>query len=289
MFKRRPRENTLDTNRKKEIQTVLPWTSRRLQSSFLSILSDIICLTPIQYIPVHIRHGPATGAKWTFLPYSHYWLQGGEWFITAALKKMSGRFRAGSCWDFGAHFGIYTVGLAMEVGNKGQVAAFEPNPVSFRRLERHIRMNNFTNVKLFNVGVSDKVSQVNLIVSSRKGTNLSHLQDEDEVIDKNACKVPVNTIPPDLLVEKGELKLPDLIKVDVQGHGKEALKGSIISIEKKLPIILFSSHSKRELEGTRELLKPFGYEVFDVEGNQLGWEFFKSPWNQTAILKVIEM
>jgi len=202
---------------------------------------------------------------------------------------MSGMLKAGSCWDFGAHFGIYTVGLAMEVGNKGQIAAFEPNPVSFRRLERHIRMNHFTNVKLFNLGVSDKVSQVNLIVSGRKGSQRSHLKDEDEVIDENACKVPVHTVAPDLLVEKGELNPPDLIKIDVQGHGKEALKGSITSIEKKLPVILFSSHSKRELEGTRELLKPFGYEVFDAEGNRLGWEFFKSPWKQTAILKTIEM
>jgi FkbM family methyltransferase len=204
--------------------------------------------------------------------------------MTAALK-ISGRLKAGSCWDFGAHFGIYTVALAMEVGESGQVAAFEPDPISFRRLERHVRMNHFTNVKLFNLGVSDRSSQADLIVSNGKGSVFSHFRNEDEKVDSNTSRVKAHTIAPDLLVEKGELKPPDFIKVDVQGHGKRALKGSILSIGKKLPIILFSCHSKLESEGIKELLTPLGYEVFDTQGSRLGWDFFESPWNQTAILK----
>jgi FkbM family methyltransferase len=204
----------------------------------------------------------------------------------AAAVEMLGNIKGGSCWDFGAHFGIHTVGLAMQAGSDGQVAAFEPDPVSFRRLERHVRMNRLTNVRLFNLGVSDQVSQVDLIVAEGKGSVRSHFRSEEETLDVNTPRVLVSTVRTDLLVERGELRLPDLIKVDIQGHGAKALEGSRVSIEKKRPLILFSSHSEKELDGTRKLLRPLGYNVFDTEGKQIGWEFFKSPWKQTAILKV---
>ncbi|HJX34390.1 MAG TPA: FkbM family methyltransferase [Desulfatiglandales bacterium] len=129
--------------------------------------------------------------------------------------KMIGNIKGASCWDFGAHFGIHTVGLAMQVGNDGQVAAFEPNPFSFRRLERHVHMNHFTNVRLFNLGVSDQVSHVNLILSYGKVSQRSHFESEFDTIDVNTPRVLATTIRADLLVEKGELGLPDLIKVDV--------------------------------------------------------------------------
>ncbi|MSU65186.1 MAG: hypothetical protein EXS38_03585 [Opitutus sp.] len=48
-----------------------------------------------------------------------------------------GDIRGWTCWDLGAHFGLYSVGLARRVGPAGQVAAFEPNPISFARLQRH--------------------------------------------------------------------------------------------------------------------------------------------------------
>jgi FkbM family methyltransferase len=260
--------------------------SKLKTTSQQSLLSVLLCMTPLQYLPVRVRRGLAKGAWWTFLPHSHYWRFGGESEIVAAME-MLGNVNSTSCWDFGAHFGIHTVGLAMRVGNDGQVAAFEPNPFPFSRLERHVRMNRFTNVRLFKLGVSDQISRVDLIIADGKGSLLSHFQREDETVDVNTPRVPVSTVCTDLLVEKGEIRLPDFIKVDVQGHGANALKGSIVSIEKKLPMILFSNHSELELDGTRRLLGPLGYNVFDTRGNQIGWEYFKSPWHQTAILKVL--
>jgi FkbM family methyltransferase len=252
----------------------------------LSLLSALLCMTPLQYLPVRVRRGLAKEAWWTFLPHSHYWRFGGESEIVAAME-MLGNVNSTSCWDFGAHFGIHTVGLAMRVGNDGQVAAFEPNPFPFSRLERHVRMNRLTNVRLFKLGVSDQISRVDLIIADGKGSLQSHFQREDETVDVNTPRVPVSTVCTDLLVEKGEIRLPDFIKVDVQGHGAKALKGSRASIEKKLPMILFSNHSEQELDGIRHLLGPLGYSVFDTIGKEIGWEFFQSPWHQTAILKVL--
>ena len=49
----------------------------------------------------------------------------------------------------GVHFGLYSAALALRVGHEGQVAAFEPNPVSFARLERHRRMNGLDRLKTY--------------------------------------------------------------------------------------------------------------------------------------------
>jgi FkbM family methyltransferase len=250
-----------------------------------SLLSRIICMTPLQYLPVHVRHGLAAGARWTFLPYSFYWRSGGESHVIEALE-MLGNVEGASCWDFGAHFGIYTVGMAMLAGKNGQVTAFEPNPASFRRLRLHVRMNRLSNVRIFNLGVSDQDSAGDLVLADGRCSVRSHFQMEGEKVGINEPRVHVHTVRPDVLVERDEIRPPDLIKVDVQGYGGKVLKGSRISIEKKRPLILFSSHSRRELDGAGEILRPMGYEVFDGRGNEVGWSSFKSPWDQTAILRV---
>ena len=135
---------------------MLPFMMERLGiTRGQSLLSILLCLTPLQYFPVRVRHGLAKGARWTFLPYSHNWRQGGEQEIIAAVAMLD-EIKDASCWDMGAHHGIHTLGLAMQVGQKGQVAAFEPDPVSFRRLARHIRMNRLPNVRLFNFATSDR-------------------------------------------------------------------------------------------------------------------------------------
>jgi len=241
-------------------------------------------MTPLQYLPVRVRHGLAAGARWTFLPYSFYWRSGGEPHVGAALEMLE-NVEGASCWDFGAHFGIYTVGTAMRAGKNGQIAAFEPNPASFRRLSLHVRMNRLSNVRIFNLGVSDEDAAGDLVLAEGRCSVRSHFNLEGDKAGIDEHSIRVRTVRPDVLVERDEIRPPDLIKVDVQGYGGKALKGSRISIEKKRPLILFSSHSRREADGAGEILRPMGYEVFDRRGNEVGWSFFKSPWDQTAILR----
>jgi FkbM family methyltransferase len=251
-----------------------------------SLLSVLLCLTPLQYLPVRVRRGLATGARWTLLPFSGLWRYGGEQDIVAAVS-MLGDIKGASCWDLGAHVGIHTVGLAMQVGPEGQVAAFEPDPVSFRRLTRHVRMNRLSNVRLFNAAVSDQASRADLIVVDGTGSMTSHLPCDEESVGVNTPRITVETVRADALVERGELLRPDFIKVDVQGHGARALAGARVSIEKKRPLILFSNHSKGEADGTRRLLQPLGYEPFDVEGKRISWDAFQDLGHNSAILKAV--
>jgi FkbM family methyltransferase len=235
-----------------------------------TLLSSAVAATPLAYLPVRVRAGPAKGALWTLAPFSHNWRHGGEGDLEPALARLANRIGA-SCWDFGAHFGIHAVGMAMSAGPTGQVAAFEPDPVAFDRLRYHVRRNRLENVVLFQAAVSDKPGSLKLIATNGLGSSMSHFQYEDEEISANTPLLEVETVVADDLVSAGRIRPPDLIKVDLQGHGARALTGAASSIRAHRPVIVFSNHSKWELEGTRALLDPMGYRVYSQKGEPIEW------------------
>jgi FkbM family methyltransferase len=176
-------------------------------------------------------------------------------------------------WDFGAHFGIHTVGMAIRVGPKGQVASFEPDPVAYSRLLRHISMNKLENVVAFQAAVSTTDGKLPLYFprGHGRGSSCSHFQYYPENDMSDIPSLPVRTMVPDALVASGVLRVPNLIKIDVQGHGAQAIAGSIESIKSARPLIAFSSHSDAELSGTQALLEPLGYAPVDFRGVKIAW------------------
>jgi FkbM family methyltransferase len=246
-----------------------------------TLFSKILRRTPLSYFPVTVRKGPAKGTRWTLLPFSYNWRHGGEKDVQSGLR-LAGDLQDRVCWDFGAHFGIHTVGMARLVGEHGEVASFEPDQVAFRRLEYHVRTNRLSNVRLFQAAVSDHAGSERLIVSENLGSSCSHFRYEDEPEPKSEQTAVVSTVVPDDLVSAGTIRLPDVIKVDVQGHGAKALGGSLKSIQRKRPIIIFSNHSPWELADTRRLLQPLGYRLRTPEGTAVDWEWLSSYG--TAIL-----
>ncbi len=235
-----------------------------------ALATNLIARTPIQYFPVTVQKGLAKGANWTLFPYSAYWRGDTELDVEAAIR-LHGSIRGATCWDLGTHFGIYTVGMAMAVGSEGQVASFEPDPISFERSQRHVKMNSLTWVKLFNAAVSESEGSSSLILTQGAGASTSHFAYENELPDTTIPKVTVQTVVLDKLVEGGEIRPAQFIKVDVEGHGAKALLGARQTIAAHRPTVVMSFHSQCELDGTREILEPLGYRSFSVEGKELEW------------------
>lgn len=237
---------------------------------FRSWLSRALAASPVARIPVRVRRGPARGARWTLLPFSHNWREGGEGDLAPGLAKLP-QVAGAVCWDFGAHFGIHTVGMARQVGPSGQVVAFEPDTVAFARLALHVRMNRLANVVLFRAAVSSAPGVQRLIASGGPGSTVSHFRYPGEPEPEAHLTVAVETIAPDDLVAQGRVRPPDLIKVDVEGHGAAALQGSLASIREKLPVIIFSCHSPAEIGGARQLLEPLDYGAHRLSGAAVSW------------------
>lgn len=235
------------------------------------LMSQLLARSPLRSWPVRVKMGLAKGARWTAFPCSSYWRGNTETDVEAAIRA-HGSMKGGCCWDLGAHFGIYTVGMGLAVGPTGQIAAFEPDPLSFDKCRRHVEMNRMSWCKLFNAGVSNLPGRSHFIVRAGLGATTSHLryEDENECLSSQTIEIPLVQL--DQLVENGEIRQPDFIKVDVEGHGARALAGACRSISAARPTLVMSFHSKKELDGTQALLEPIGYFAQGMDGCVITWE-----------------
>jgi FkbM family methyltransferase len=147
----------------------------------------------------------------------------------------------------------------MRVGPGGQVAAFEPNPESFARLERHRKLNRLGWLKTYRAAASDHSGSAELLTYGDLGSTSTHLRYDDEAESQNSAPIGIRTIRLDDLVETGELRPPMFIKVDVEGQGHHALEGMRASLARSHPVLIVGFHSKAEVDGVLGVLEPLGY------------------------------
>jgi len=237
-----------------------------MNSRLKDLLGRGLRLTRLELVPVRVRSGVAAGARWTLYPWTSYWRGTHERAMQAAMMGLGGGdIRSWSCWDLGAHYGLYSVGLARRVGPGGQVAAFEPNPLSFARLSRHARMNGLTWLKAFNGAVSDEAGTGELFTYGDLGSTVTHLPYDGEVRQAGSGVLEVRTYRLDDLVGAGEIRPPRFVKVDVEGHGHHALAGMKATLGAHRPILIVGFHSPQEEDGILGLLEPLRYERREIE------------------------
>jgi FkbM family methyltransferase len=218
-------------------------------------------------IPVRVRGGAAKGARWTLFPWTSYWRGTHEPAVQAAIGRLGGGAIGGwSCWDLGAHFGLYSVALAIRVGPGGQVAAFEPNPRSFARLERHRRMNRLDWLKTYQAAASDHSGAQELLTYGDLGSTSTHLRYPGEARAEGSAPIAIRALRLDELVKSGELRPPQFAKVDVEGHGHRAVEGMRESIAASRPILIIGFHSSEEEKGVLGVLRPLGYRWAPISG-----------------------
>ncbi len=234
-------------------------------------------------IPVRIRSGVAKGARWTLYPWASYWRGTHEPAVQNAIGRLgNGDIRGWSCWDLGAHFGFYSVALALRAGPAGQVAAFEPNPRSFARLERHRRMNRLAWLKTYQAAASDRSGGAELLTYGQLDSTSTHLRYGDEAQGEGSAPIGVRALCLDQLVASGELRAPQFAKVDVEGHGHRAIEGMRDSIARSRPILVVGFHSREEVDGVLGVLEPLGYRWAPIaqppaSDSMIGGDYLFSP------------
>ncbi len=247
------------------------------------VAGHFLRLTGLQYLPVRVRRGLPAGARWTLFPWSAYWRGGYEPALEQAILSW-GDLRGKVCWDLGAHFGYYSIGLALRTGPTGEVVAFEPNPVSYARLERHRRMNGLTWLRPFEAGCSDADGAAEFYTYGNLASTTTHLPYEGETPDPSARPISIRLLRLDELVLTAQIRAPDFIKIDVEGHGHRALSGAMESIRRNRPIILMGFHSPQEVAGTEALLQPLGYQFVPTgcsnPPDRIGADYLLQPHRQ---------
>jgi FkbM family methyltransferase len=123
-------------------------------------------------------------------------------------------------FDVGSHIGIFTLKASRLVGVDGVIYSFEPNPGNFAILKQNLIMNNSSNVRFFDKAVSSQNGSMPVFITDNN-SGMSSVQ------FKNANRqVSVFSVTLDHIIwEKGIQKV-NFLKLDVEGHEIEVLKGA---------------------------------------------------------------
>lgn len=175
-------------------------------------------------------------------------------------EQMIADFEQGEVfYDIGANIGFYTCVFSQEAST---VHAFEPNPEAEGLLKQNLEKNSLTNIEIHETGLSDENGYRSLgRVPGKTALGMAKLSDE-------AGEIRVRTL--DSILQDEGMEMPDMVKIDVEGHEDQVLEGMKDTIVEAGPILYIESHGgSGELERILDDLE-YRYQVIDrrIEGNK---------------------
>lgn len=159
-----------------------------------------------------------------------------------------------TCFDVGGNVGFMSM-LFAKHAHRGHVHAFEPIALNASLIATNARLNNFDNITINNVAVSDKEGTVQFSVSVDSAYSSMIATGRKENLKQ--VEIPALTLD-DYAIERA-IKRVDILKVDVEGAEALVVAGAqkILSDKGKKPRLVL-------LELYDVNLKPFGSSVLEL-------------------------
>lgn len=184
--------------------------------------------------------------------------------VEAFIEKYISDSKDLTALDIGANIGNHSICFAKKFKN---VFAFEPNPITYELLKiNSAYAAEYKNVVPFNFGLSDMERRLPFDINPG---NIGG----SAVIEGNS-RSPNGSIIIDVkaLDQLDELKEVSigLVKIDVEGHELQVLKGAKETILREMPAILFEQSAEEIFNGSSlviEYLDEMGYEFYEIKNN----------------------
>jgi FkbM family methyltransferase len=188
----------------------------------------------IVYDGVILRFPPNVGDDllWSLCRYSTQGFEPDTWATLRALLADAGTFL-----DIGSHIGMYSV-LARSIVPHADIIAFEPFPALCKRHRLFCKANDAT-VELHQLALSDVNRTVPLYLAeeaSEPTTATIASTSWQARKTRNEISVPAMTV--DTFLAERELKMPLVIKIDVEDHEAAVLRGAAKTITCYQPMIV---------------------------------------------------
>lgn len=211
-------------------------------------------LSPAQYLKYSLIPGPIYGWARSL----RRWRRG-----EPELRLLSGLVDPHrTAVDVGANKGTYTWFLARLCRH---VYAYEPNPAMRWMLTRCTPRN----VTVFARALSDHCGEAVLRIPKmreRFANNIGTLRDAFDDLPCELVPVATTRLDDDGLVDVG------FLKIDVEGHEQEVLRGAREIIARDRPVLLIeiiAEHNDRPIDDTIDFVEHLGYRAHVVQGTQL--------------------
>jgi FkbM family methyltransferase len=135
--------------------------------------------------------------------------------------------------DVGAHIGLFSL-FASQFCKKGKIFSFEPIKENFELLKENIRINDITNISLFNEAISNTTSKITLY------------QNEDEAghskFIKTSKSIQVNSKAFKEFIDEREIEKCGLLKLDCEGSEYEIIESLPPKYFEKFKKIIIEYH-----------------------------------------------
>lgn len=170
--------------------------------------------------------------------------------------------------DIGANVGRYSIPMSLK---SRMVYAFEPDPQNcedFRRNTAYYRDHGKKNIMLCQMAISSQEGKSELTQGPLRG--LLRLANDwgpggEKPID--VCLQPIDNLFGDHgTIDTGKV---NGIKIDVEGHEFEVLKGAFNLLRRDHPLIALETHSGINCAGIWHLLLNLGYTIYDDNGDEV--------------------
>ena len=153
--------------------------------------------------------------------------------------------------DIGANNGEYCF-FFQEVIRAKSIVAFEPIPRLYQRLKVI-----FSNIQIYPYAISSQ--SINTIlqipyIQNRKTETRAKLDDLKEIGETKIDKINIETKTIDELFKNHPSKI-DFIKIDIEGHELEAIRGSVKILQRDQPILMIEIEKRHHESNFQDVIK----------------------------------
>lgn len=179
--------------------------------------------------------------------------------------------------DIGANVGDWTLPFAERVGPSGRVLAFEPVPYLAETVSKTAMVNKHEWVEVHNVALGSEEGEAPFSVEygNSGGSRLGRLSGNFAPISVHVARLD------DVLARRPDIDRIDFIKIDVEGHELEVLRGARKTLSRFLPPLVLEcgAEDNNARVAMHDLLVDLGYEIVGafVPGGiiEIGWQDFR--------------
>ncbi len=179
--------------------------------------------------------------------------------------------------EIGANKGYYAL-LEGKIAIKGKICAIEPIKESYSLLEESIKLNAFNNITLFPaLALSDQVGEKKMYFYAKQNWSSFSQKLNENIVEERK----ISTLTLDEFVKRTNFH-PSFIRMDVEGHEYEIIKGGIDTIKKAKNLKIFvEMHppllSKEKLKFIIDTLQNNNFKIIAVfnEINPGAYKFIK--------------
>ena len=182
--------------------------------------------------------------------------------VLDALLKLAPK--GATVWDVGANFGLHSVTLGM-LRPDLRVVAFEPNPQEHARLLLHREWNS-PQIQTCAVALSDCRGHLPLHLGPAGNSGMTTLSPWSGAVYSGT--VLVAAARGDELIAEGRLPAPHVIKIDVEGHETEVLRGLERTLHNATCRAVILEDGTEEHTEPKRLLRCAGFEISILKRNE---------------------